>query len=208
MPADKSSSNRCSPLCRTRSGRGHPTGRDARSAGPAAAVDRCHVRQTLASVPSQRFEMDTCIDPIDVYRILRITNPSRTYLQHVPNGQGAIDFSHFRIQAGALVTLRDRWVTRSVSVGNRDFRDRKERRGGQLMVDRAGGHALTGGWFEPGLSAGPGSRWWRWIGSAVAGRCDGWVRSENFPGKQVEVWQKLGHRAANSLLSLAANSSR
>ena len=27
-------------------------------------------------VPSQRFEMDTDVDPIDVYRMLRVTNPS------------------------------------------------------------------------------------------------------------------------------------
>ena len=37
-------------------------------------------------VPSQRFEMDTAADPIDVYRMLRVTNPSPyMYLLNVPN---------------------------------------------------------------------------------------------------------------------------
>src|SRR3954451_8484856 len=37
-------------------------------------------------VPSQRFEIDTAVDPIDVYRMLRVTNPSPyMYLMHVPD---------------------------------------------------------------------------------------------------------------------------
>ncbi len=37
-------------------------------------------------VPSQRFEMDTEADPFDVYRMLRVTNPSPyMYLLNVPN---------------------------------------------------------------------------------------------------------------------------
>ena len=36
-------------------------------------------------VPSQRFEMDTDADPIDVYRMLRVSNPSPyMYLLNVP----------------------------------------------------------------------------------------------------------------------------
>ena len=36
-------------------------------------------------VPSQRFEMDTAADPLDVYRMLRVTNPSPyMYLLNVP----------------------------------------------------------------------------------------------------------------------------
>jgi hypothetical protein len=77
-------------------------------------------------------------------------------LLYVPNSQGAIDFLIVGSGPEALVSVRDRWATRSVSVGNRELRDQQHRRGGQLMVDRAGGHALTGGWFEPGLSVGPG----------------------------------------------------
>ena len=79
--------------------------RDDRGAGPAAAVDRRDVQPPAAAapraahgrgvraiveklvgdieageafqvVPSQRFEMDTDADPIDVYRMLRVTNPS------------------------------------------------------------------------------------------------------------------------------------
>lgn len=37
-------------------------------------------------VPSQRFEMDTAADPLDVYRILRVTNPSPyMYLLNIPD---------------------------------------------------------------------------------------------------------------------------
>ena len=37
-------------------------------------------------VPSQRFEMDTDADPIDVYRMLRVSNPSPyMYLLNVPD---------------------------------------------------------------------------------------------------------------------------
>ena len=40
-------------------------------------------------VPSQRFEMDTDADAIDVYRMLRVTNPSPyMYLLNVPNDEG------------------------------------------------------------------------------------------------------------------------
>lgn len=40
-------------------------------------------------VPSQRFEMDTVADPLDVYRMLRVTNPSPyMYLLNVPDETG------------------------------------------------------------------------------------------------------------------------
>ncbi|WP_264026564.1 chorismate-binding protein, partial [Mycolicibacterium insubricum] len=39
-------------------------------------------------VPSQRFEMDTDADPLDVYRMLRVTNPSPyMYLLNVPDAK-------------------------------------------------------------------------------------------------------------------------
>ena len=96
--------------------RGRPAGRDDRGAGPAAAVDGGDVRPARAAaprrsarsrstarssselvgeieageafqvVPSQRFEMDTDADPIDVYRMLRVSNPSPyMYLLNMPD---------------------------------------------------------------------------------------------------------------------------
>ncbi len=71
-------------------------------------------------VPSQRFEMDTDVDPIDVYRILRVTNPSPyMYLLHVPNDQGGTDFSIVGSSPEALVTVQDRWATTHPIAGTR-----------------------------------------------------------------------------------------
>ena len=45
-------------------------------------------------VPSQRFEISTAADPLDVYRMLRATNPSPyMYLLNVPDAEGGLDFS-------------------------------------------------------------------------------------------------------------------
>ncbi len=71
-------------------------------------------------VPSQRFEMDTGVDPIDVYRMLRATNPSPyMYLMHVPNGEGATDFSIVGSSPEALVTVADGWATTHPIAGTR-----------------------------------------------------------------------------------------
>src|SRR6185437_9384584 len=57
-------------------------------------VEQIAAGEAFQVVPSQRFEVDTDVDPIDVYRILRVTNPSPyMYLLHIPNGAGGIDFS-------------------------------------------------------------------------------------------------------------------
>jgi anthranilate synthase component I len=59
-------------------------------------------------VPSQRFEMDTDADPLDVYRMLRVTNPSPyMYLLNVPNDAGELDFSIVGSSPEALVTVKD-----------------------------------------------------------------------------------------------------
>jgi anthranilate synthase component 1 len=59
-------------------------------------------------VPSQRFEMDTDADPLDVYRMLRVTNPSPyMYLLNVPNEAGGLDFSIVGSSPEALVTVKD-----------------------------------------------------------------------------------------------------
>ena len=58
-------------------------------------------------VPSQRFEMDTDADPIDVYRMLRVSNPSPyMYLLNVPDEDGGLDFSIVGSSPEALVTVR------------------------------------------------------------------------------------------------------
>ena len=59
-------------------------------------------------VPSQRFEMDTAADPIDVYRMLRVTNPSPyIYLLQIPNEAGETAFSIVGSSPEALVTVQD-----------------------------------------------------------------------------------------------------
>jgi anthranilate synthase component 1 len=59
-------------------------------------------------VPSQRFEMDTDADPLDVYRMLRVSNPSPyMYLLNVPNDAGGLDFSIVGSSPEALVTVND-----------------------------------------------------------------------------------------------------
>ena len=71
-------------------------------------------------VPSQRFEMDTDADPIDVYRMLRLSNPSPyMYLLHVPNDQGQVDFSIVGSSPEALVTVKDGCATTHPIAGTR-----------------------------------------------------------------------------------------
>ncbi|MDH6246221.1 anthranilate synthase component I [Mycobacterium sp. OTB74] len=71
-------------------------------------------------VPSQRFEMDTVADPIDVYRMLRVTNPSPyMYLLNVPNAEGELDFSIVGSSPEALVTVTDGVATTHPIAGTR-----------------------------------------------------------------------------------------
>jgi anthranilate synthase component 1 len=71
-------------------------------------------------VPSQRFEMDTEADPIDVYRMLRVSNPSPyMYLLHVPDGVGGIDFSVVGSSPEALVTVQEGKATTHPIAGTR-----------------------------------------------------------------------------------------
>ena len=71
-------------------------------------------------VPSQRFEMDTEVDPIDVYRMLRVSNPSPyMYLLHVPDEAGGTDFSIVGSSPEALVTVQDGWATTHPIAGTR-----------------------------------------------------------------------------------------
>ena len=71
-------------------------------------------------VPSQRFEVDTAVDPIDVYRMLRVTNPSPyMYLFHVPDDEGGTAFSIVGSSPEALVTVQDSWATTHPIAGTR-----------------------------------------------------------------------------------------
>src|SRR5258705_1058352 len=71
-------------------------------------------------VPSQRFEMDTDADPLDVYRMLRVTNPSPyMYLLNVPDDAGGPDFSIVGSSPEALVTVKDGRATTHPIAGTR-----------------------------------------------------------------------------------------
>ncbi|WAJ47417.1 anthranilate synthase component I [Mycobacterium sp. Aquia_216] len=83
-------------------------------------VDQIAAGEAFQVVPSQRFEMDTDVDPIDVYRILRVTNPSPyMYLLHVPNSAGVTDFSIVGSSPEALVTVVDGRATTHPIAGTR-----------------------------------------------------------------------------------------
>ena len=71
-------------------------------------------------VPSQRFEMDTAADPIDVYRMLRVTNPSPyMYLLQIPDEAGETAFSIVGSSPEALVTVQDGWARTHPIAGTR-----------------------------------------------------------------------------------------
>ncbi|MBB2771850.1 MULTISPECIES: anthranilate synthase component I [Mycolicibacterium] len=78
-------------------------------------------------VPSQRFEMDTVADPLDVYRMLRVTNPSPyMYLLNVPDETGGLDFSVVGSSPEALVTVTDGKATTHPIAGTRWRGDTEE----------------------------------------------------------------------------------
>lgn len=78
-------------------------------------------------VPSQRFEMSTTADPLDVYRMLRATNPSPyMYLLNVPNAEGGLDFSVVGSSPEALVTVKDGKATTHPIAGTRWRGDSEE----------------------------------------------------------------------------------
>ncbi|MGH3678276.1 MAG: anthranilate synthase component I [Mycobacterium sp.] len=71
-------------------------------------VGEIEAGEAFQVVPSQRFEMDTDANPIDVYRMLRVSNPSPyMYLLNVPNESGGLDFSIVGSSPEALVTVKD-----------------------------------------------------------------------------------------------------
>lgn len=71
-------------------------------------------------VPSMRFEMETDVDPLEVYRILRVTNPSPyMYLLHAPDSEGGTAFSIVGSSPEALVTVQDGVATTHPIAGTR-----------------------------------------------------------------------------------------
>ena len=67
-----------------------------------AAVEEIHAGEAFQIVVSQRFEVDTTADALDVYRVLRLTNPSPyMYLLRLP------DFDIVGSSPEALVTVKD-----------------------------------------------------------------------------------------------------
>lgn len=71
-------------------------------------------------VPSQRFEMVTEADPIDVYRVLRASNPSPyMYLLRMPALNGENAFTIVGSSPEALVTVTDRVATTHPIAGTR-----------------------------------------------------------------------------------------
>lgn len=71
-------------------------------------------------VLSQRFEMDTDADPLDVYRVLRASNPSPyMYLLRVPDGNGGTAFDIVGSSPEALVTVVEGTATTHPIAGTR-----------------------------------------------------------------------------------------
>jgi anthranilate synthase component 1 len=83
-------------------------------------VSEIEAGEAFQVVPSQRFEMDTAADPIDVYRMLRATNPSPyMYLLQIPNEAGETAFSIVGSSPEALVTVQDGWAKTHPIAGTR-----------------------------------------------------------------------------------------
>ena len=98
-------------------------------------VEQIEAGEAFQVVPSQRFELDTDVDPIDVYRMLRATNPSPyMYLLHVPNDVGETAFSIVGSSPEALVTVADGWATTHPIAGTR-WRGHTEEEDQQLEQD-------------------------------------------------------------------------
>lgn len=82
-----------------------------------------HIRagDAFQVVLSQRFEMDTDVDPLDIYRMLRVSNPSPyMYLVNVPNDDfSATDFHIIGSSPESLVQVKDGEVTTFPIAGSR-----------------------------------------------------------------------------------------
>ena len=83
-------------------------------------VSEIEAGEAFQVVPSQRFELDTQADPIDVYRMLRVSNPSPyMYLLQIPDESGGTAFSIVGSSPEALVTVQGGWATTHPIAGTR-----------------------------------------------------------------------------------------
>jgi len=83
-------------------------------------VGEIEAGEAFQVVPSQRFEMETNANPIDVYRMLRVSNPSPyMYLLNLPQNDGSLDFSIVGSSPEALVSVKDGWATTHPIAGTR-----------------------------------------------------------------------------------------
>ncbi|QNG18587.1 anthranilate synthase component I [Rhodococcus triatomae] len=89
-------------------------------AGVRRLVGEIEAGEAFQVVLSQRFEMPCDAAPIDVYRMLRATNPSPyMYLVHVPDGTGDTAFSIVGSSPESLVTVHDGVATTHPIAGTR-----------------------------------------------------------------------------------------
>ena len=89
-------------------------------AGVRRLVEEIEAGEAFQVVLSQRFEMDFDAEPIDLYRMLRASNPSPyMYLLHVPDGHGGTAFSIVGSSPEALVTVQDGVATTHPIAGTR-----------------------------------------------------------------------------------------
>ncbi|RJO69211.1 anthranilate synthase component I [Nocardia panacis] len=89
-------------------------------AGVRRLVEEIEAGEAFQVVLSQRFEMDYDGDPLDLYRMLRASNPSPyMYLLQVPDGSGDTAFSIVGSSPEALVTVKDGVATTHPIAGTR-----------------------------------------------------------------------------------------
>jgi anthranilate synthase component 1 len=89
-------------------------------AGVRRLVQEIEAGEAFQVVLSQRFEMDFDGAPIDLYRMLRASNPSPyMYLLHIPDADGRTAFSIVGSSPESLVTVNDRVATTHPIAGTR-----------------------------------------------------------------------------------------
>jgi anthranilate synthase component 1 len=89
-------------------------------AGVRRLVKEIEAGEAFQVVLSQRFEMDYDGSPLDLYRMLRASNPSPyMYLMHIPDGSGGTAFSIVGSSPESLVTVKDGVATTHPIAGTR-----------------------------------------------------------------------------------------
>jgi anthranilate synthase component I len=84
------------------------------------AKEQIRAGEAFQIVVSQRFEMDCAADPLDVYRVLRTTNPSPyMYLLNLADASGGAPFTIVGSSPEALVTVVDGQATTHPIAGTR-----------------------------------------------------------------------------------------